>query len=86
MISIWERASPELVPSLFFHTNTRRSSNGGGSVSLCRSHGALDVRRREGRFLRAESAAGAGDRILPRRVSDAAPTALGHGAARARAG
>ena len=44
-------------------------------------HRVLAVRHAEGRDLGAEPAAGAGDRLLPDRVGDAAPAAVGAGAA-----
>ena len=47
-------------------------------------HRLLDVRRAEGRRLRAEPAALAGDRLLPDGVGDAAPAAVGAGAAPGR--
>src|SRR3954447_8373630 len=45
-------------------------------------HRLLAVRRRPGRHLGAEPAALSGDRLLPDRVGDAAPLALGVGAPR----
>jgi hypothetical protein len=43
-------------------------------------HRVLAVRHAEGRHLGAEPAAGAGDRLLPGRVGDAGPAAVGAGA------